>query len=220
MIYEIDLLENEQIEYIIKNYKKPYFVDGSLSNPSSIKNNTMMSTTGTLYQLLNQYCSDILCNNDYLYSVFCAKKLSQIYFLWYEKEMKYGYHVDNNPIGGVNAHYSMTCFLSDPDEYTGGELVLKIGSKEIEYKLQKGKAVLYPTGIMHKVNEVTSGDRKVFVCWIESVVRNSFIRNYLIEYGSLINNVDINDDVIPKGSEFLEKLEQMRINLMREYGDF
>lgn len=220
MIYEIDLLDDEQIEYILKNYKKSYFEDGSISNPSSIKKNTMMSTDNAIYQFLNQFCTNILCANEYLYSIFSAKKLSQIYFLWYRMGMRYGYHMDTNPIGGVNAHYSMTCFLSDPDEYSGGELVLKIGSKEVEYKLPKGKAVIYPSGLLHKVNEVESGDRKVFVCWIESAVKNSFIRNHIIEYGNLINDVKVENDSISDANEFIDRLEQLRINLMREYGDF
>lgn len=216
MIYEIDLLRDGDIDYIIKNYKESYFVDGSISNPSTIKKNAMMKCEIPMYEFLNEHCTNILCRNNYLYSVFSAKRISQIYFLWYQKNMKYGYHIDSNPIGGVNAHYSMTCFLSDPSEYDGGELILKIGNKEIEYKLPKGKAVLYPTGLMHKVNEVKSGDRKVFVCWIESAVKNSFIRNHLIEFGDLIANAE---NSIPDTREFLERLEQLRINLMREYGD-
>lgn len=220
MIYEIDLLRNQQVDHIIQNYNQSDFIDGSISNPSETKKNKMMKTHGQTYEFLNKYCSEIICSNHYFYSVFCARKISQIYFLWYEKQMKYGYHIDSHPIGGVNAHYSMTCFLSDPSQYEGGELVLKIGSKEIEYKLPRGKAVLYPTGLMHKVNEVKSGERKVFVCWIETAVKNSFIRNHMIELGNLITNVEVVGDAIIDAPTFLEQIEQLRINLMREYGDF
>ena len=165
------------------------------------------------YNLLNRYCSEIIFNNEELFNIFVAKKTSPMYYLWYETDMKYDYHIDTNPIGGVNAHYSVTCFLNDPSEYYGGELVLKVGDRELEYKLEKGKAVIYPTGMWHKVNKVTSGDRKVLVFWVESAVKNSFIRNHLIEYGKFINSIDANSDII-------EGLEQFRINLMREYADF
>jgi len=134
--------------------------------------------------------------------------------------MKYDYHIDTHPIGGVNAHYSMTCFLTNPSEYSGGELVLKVGNTEIEYKLPAGKAVIYSTGIKHKVNEVTDGDRKVFVCWMESAIQNSFIRDHLIDYSNLVSNLKIGDDKIENGYEVLENLEQLRINLVREYGSF
>lgn len=219
MIYEIDLLNDDELKYIISKYQKTNFVDGSISNPSSSKKNMMMGDCHA-YRSLNTYCNEILVNNSYFTSVFLPSRISQMYYLWYELGMKYDYHIDNYPIGGVNAHYSMTCFLSDPDEYSGGELVLKLGSKEIEYKLPVGKAVIYPTGIKHKVNEVTDGDRKVFVCWIESSIQNSFIRHHLIEYGKLVSKMQIVDDKIESGSEVLEELEQLRINLIREYGSF
>jgi PKHD-type hydroxylase len=219
MIYEIDLLNDDALKYINSNFKKSNFVDGSISNPSSSKKNMMMRESHT-YRSLNTYCSQILSSNSYMTSVFLANKISQMYYLWYESGMKYDYHIDNHPIGGVNAHYSMTCFLSDPDEYSGGELVLKIGNREIEYKLPAGKAVIYSTGIKHKVNEVTNGDRKVFVCWIESCIQNSFIRDHLVDYGSVVSELKLVDNKIENGSEVLENLEQLRINLIREYGSF
>jgi PKHD-type hydroxylase len=218
MIYEIDVLSNDNLNYILSSFNSATFVDGSLSNPSTIKKNLMMANSAT-YSNLNKYCAELLYNNTNLYTIFVSKKISPMYFLKYSSGMKYDYHVDTNPIGGVNAHYSMTCFLSDPDEYTGGELVLQIGNKEIEYKLNKGKALVYSTGIKHKVNPVLSGDRKVFVCWIESAIKNSFIRNYLIDYGNLINEIEISDDKIVGGQNLIDNLEQFRINLMREYGD-
>lgn len=219
MIYEIDLLDNNNLNYIIQNYKKNKFVDGSISNSSPSKKNMMMDDCHE-YRLLNKYCNEILLNNFRFRSVFLPNKISQMYYLRYDVGMKYGYHIDNHPIGGVNAHYSMTCFLSDPDEYSGGELVLKIGNKELEFKLPAGKAVIYSTGLKHKVNEVTGGNRKVFVCWIESSIQNSFIREHLIDYGNIISDINVTDNKIENASEVLEDLEQLRVNLIREYGSF
>lgn len=202
MIFEIDLLDHYQITNIKSNLCETLYVGGEVSNPSIVKTNLLYTNKD-----LNNFCQEII--NNKLYSIYLLKRVSPVYFLKYKQGMKYGYHIDEYPIAGVNAHYSMTCFLNNPSEYDGGELVLKIGNKEIEYKLNAGKAILYPTGIWHKVNEVKSGERNVFVCWIETIIKNSFIRNYLIEYGNYINS--INDDSI------VEQLEQFRINLMREY---
>lgn len=217
MIYEIKLLNDEQIDYISNCYKEKNFVDGSISNPSKIKNNLMM--TGHHHTIVSHYFTEILHNNVDMYSIFTAKKVSEIYSLWYKPESFYGYHIDTNPIGGINAHMSMTCFLNDPEEYEGGELVIKIGSEEVTIKKKRGTAILYNTGLWHKVNPVISGDRKVVVCWIESIIKNTFIRNHIIEYGSLLNNLTISDDTITNGYQLLENLEQFRINLMREYGE-
>jgi PKHD-type hydroxylase len=207
------------LKYIISHYTKNNFIDGSISNPSSSKKNMMMRDCRE-YRLINKYCNEILISNSQFRSVFLPKEISQIYYLWYDIGMKYDYHIDNYPIGGVNSHYSMTCFLSDPKDYSGGELVLKVGNKELEYKLEPGKAVIYSTGIKHKVNPVTSGDRKVFVCWIESCIQNSFIRNHLIDYGNVVFDMKINDNKIENASDVLENLEQLRVNLIREYGSY
>lgn len=218
MIYEIDLFDESQIKHILSNYNLSEFCGGSISNPSRIKNNLIMKPSPH-YALLNKYCSQAVELHNELFSIFVTKKVSPMYFLWYTEGMKYGYHIDNNPIGGVNAHYSMTCFLSDPSEYEGGELILKVGNAEVPYKLNKGKAIIYSTGIKHKVNPVISGDRKVMICWLETAIQNSFIRNYLIDYGYLVNDICLEEDTIKNGQQLIENLESFRINLMREYGD-
>ena len=108
----------------------------------------------------------------------------------------------------------MTIALNDPDEYEGGELVLRVGNVEKEIKPPKGSMILYNTGLWHKVNEVTAGDRKVVVCWAESYVKESAMRQNIIDLKLAINNVaaDITH-------EQLEKLESARMNMIREYVD-
>jgi PKHD-type hydroxylase len=63
----------------------------------------------------------------------------------------------------VRTDYSCTLFLSDRDECEGGELMINIGDREISYKLNAGEAIIYPTGIPHRVNTVKSGKRRVCV---------------------------------------------------------
>lgn len=210
MIYEIDLLDDEQLQYINSFYKQSNFTGGEISNPSSVKNNYMM--VNYAHSCVSRVFDTILKSNKDLYSIFLASRVSQIYPLWYKENCFYDYHIDTTPIGGVNGHLSMTCFLNDPDEYEGGELVIKIGSEEVSIKKKKGTAVLYNTGLWHKINPVLSGDRKVIVCWIDTAVKDSFIRNHLIEYGNMINSIDVDSGI-------LEKLEHFRINLIRQYGE-
>ena len=64
--------------------------------------------------------------------------------------------------------FSTTIFLSDPDEYEGGELVLWIDGKEVFFKPKAGRAVTYETGIGHRVNTVTSGERLAIIFWTYS----------------------------------------------------
>lgn len=70
-------------------------------------------------------------------------------------------HFDDTGLG----HYSTTIFISDPDEYEGGELVLWLDGKEVFFKPKSGMGITYETGIGHRVNTVTKGERIAFVFW-------------------------------------------------------
>ena len=107
---------------------------------------------------LNMYCRDIILKKLPL----TISAVSQIYFVKYDVGGMYDNHYDANPCGGVRSDYSMTCFLND--DYDGGELVIE---NERSIKLSKGKAVIYPGNLLHRVNEVKCGRRDVFVCWIQ-----------------------------------------------------
>ena len=72
-------------------------------------------------------------------------------------------------------------FLSDPDEYDGGELQVQdtYGSRGV--KLPAGHAVLYPGTSIHQVSPVTRGSRLACFFWIESMVRSDEQRRLLFE---------------------------------------
>ena len=71
-----------------------------------------------------------------------------------------------------NGEYSTTVFLSDPDEYKGGYLRLKVGGNIEQVKLPLGHAITYSTGLPHEVTDVTSGHRDVAVFWTKSKYRD------------------------------------------------
>ena len=98
----------------------------------------------------------------------------------------YGAHVDNAirfTADGerVRTDVSCTVFLSDPDEYEGGELQVQdtYGSRGV--KLPAGHAVLYPGTSIHQVTPVTRGCRLACFFWIESMVRSDEQRRLLFE---------------------------------------
>ena len=98
--------------------------------------------------------------------------------------MSYGDHVDD-PVMGQGELYrsdlSVTVFLSDPGDYDGGELVIETAFGEQRVKLAAGDAVLYPSSSVHRVAEVTRGERLVAVSWIQSLVRDPDKRALLHE---------------------------------------
>ena len=81
----------------------------------------------------------------------------------YRAGMRYGKHVDaplmqDGPMA-LRADLSFTLFLSQPKEYEGGELCLETGSGDARLKLPARHMVVYPTGQLHEVREVTHGER-------------------------------------------------------------
>jgi len=78
---------------------------------------------------------------------------------------------------GLNGHYSTTVFLSDPDTYEGGELVLHNDFGPHKIKLDAGEAITYDTGILHEVSTVESGERLAAVFWTTSRFSDPFLRS-------------------------------------------
>lgn len=101
----------------------------------------------------------------------------------------YGTHVDNAFIGEgsdrVRTDISFTLFLSEPDTYEGGELVIDLPGARQSIKLAAGDLVLYPSTSLHGVANVTSGERVVCVGWIESLIPDPADRELLFDLENL-----------------------------------
>ena len=99
----------------------------------------------------------------------------------------YGAHIDGailhsrEPAQWVRTDLSCTLFLAQPDEYDGGELVIREAQGERRIKLAAGDLVLYPGSTLHEVTPVTRGARIASFFWIESMVRSTERRQLLFE---------------------------------------
>jgi PKHD-type hydroxylase len=105
-------------------------------------------------------------------------------FNCYRGGMGFGDHIDNAvrvSIGGVRfrTDLSWTLFLSDPETYSGGELVIVDGFAEQRVKLPAGDAILYPAGAVHRVEPVTSGERLAAFSWVQSMLADGSQRALL-----------------------------------------
>ena len=97
--------------------------------------------------------------------------------------MRYGRHIDDALMGEppLRTDLAFTVFLSAPDTYDGGELVLEGIAGETPIKLAAGAVVVYPAGALHRVVEVTRGERLAAVGWIQSRVRDAAQREVLFD---------------------------------------
>jgi PKHD-type hydroxylase len=105
----------------------------------------------------------------------------------YQPGMSFGAHVDNavRQIPGtahrLRTDISATLFLSAPDEYDGGELIIEDLYGAHSVKLAPGDMVVYPASSLHRVAPVTRGARDAAFFWIQSMVRDDGARALLYD---------------------------------------
>ena len=139
----------------------------------------------------------------------------------YEGGMNFATHIDNAvrfvpsaPVR-VRTDISATLFLTDPDEYVGGELVVLDTYGEHRVKLPAGDLVLYPASSRHHVTAVTRGSRISSFFWIQSMVRDQAARTMLYELDSAVQGlrkqVGEKDEVV--------SLTGLYHNLLRRWAD-
>ncbi len=112
----------------------------------------------------------------------------------YEGGGEYGLHIDGAVMAlpdGTQLRSDLACtlFLSEPESYEGGELVVSDSYGEHEAKLPAGDAVLYPASSLHRVRPVTRGTRLAAFFWIQSLVRDDAQRRMLFELDASIRRL-------------------------------
>jgi PKHD-type hydroxylase len=114
----------------------------------------------------------------------------------YEGGQAFGNHVDNaiRQITGtahrIRTDLSATLFLSEPQDYDGGELIVDDTYGAHSVKLPAGHLVLHPATSLHRVTPVTRGARVSSFFWIQSMVRDDGERTLLFDLDSAIQRLN------------------------------
>ncbi len=204
MIYRYELLNEVQVNHCNDFFDFSNFEDGKKtgSDDKEVKNNQEMAPdeTNAAYKILWGAFSQHEIPHRYL----LAYRTSGGLFSRYTKGNHYNWHTDSAYMNeSVRSDFSTTVFLNNPDEYEGGNLVLKMGNEILKYKLQKGWAISYPTGTPHMVEEITEGERKVAIFWTESKFRDQEARNIMIDnYEAMRGLLEKNPDAEKPSNEF------------------
>ena len=155
---------------------------------------------------------------------FSAALPRQVYpplFNRYQGEMNFGNHVDgavrvHTPTGRrIRADISATLFLTAPDTYDGGELLVEDTYGVHSVKLPAGDMVIYPATSLHRVTPVTRGARVSSFFWIESMIRDDAQRSLLFDMDMAL--VRLNQQT--PGHPSLVTLTGCYHNLLRMWGD-
>lgn len=141
---------------------------------------------------------------------------SGLMFSRYGPGQQYGLHSDNATMYDeqgwpLRTDLSFTLFLSEPDAYDGGALLVRDLSGDREFRLAAGSAVFYRTGQLHRVAPVTRGERLACVGWVQSRIRRADQRELLFDLERV-------RDALPPGDDAL-LLDQAIGNLLRMWGE-
>lgn len=140
----------------------------------------------------------------------------------YGRGQGFGVHVDNAiramPDTGerIRTDVSITLFLSDPDSYDGGELVIETQYGSQEIKLPAGHAVLYPATSLHQVLPITRGTRLASFFWLQSMIRSPDRRAMLFDLDQTIQSLTA---ILGPADPHAVKLTALYHNLLRDWAE-
>lgn len=222
MLLEIpQLLNQAQLEKMREMLQPARFVDGRLTAgrvASQVKHNEELAQEPEVLQRLYRIVMASVGHSEVFCSAVLPAKVADFIFARYQPGMRYGDHVDD-PIMGQGPRFrtdvSMTIFLNEPGAYEGGELVIRTPFGEQRVKLPAGHAVVYPSASVHRVAEVTRGERLVALTWIQSFVRDAARRELLYELDQSRQHLLKTD---PE-SDVTKNIDRSYVNLLRMWAE-
>lgn len=220
-----NVLTTQQVVQCREILTSSRWVDGNVTSgtqAAKAKNNLQLPEESYEAIALQKIILDALSENALFFTAALPKKIFPPLFNCYMGEFNtFGSHVDNavrTLRGGgkrVRSDLSFTLFLSDPEEYDGGELIIEdtFGSQRV--KLPAGDMVLYPSSSVHRVSPITKGARIACFTWLESMVRQTDQRRILFDLDTSIIALRerLGDD------EDTVKLTSIYHNLLRTWAD-
>lgn len=197
MILCIDrVLTLEQIDQIHRILQDAEFVDGKLTAgiyAKTVKDNYQLKGDTDAAKKVRAIVNPAIAQNALFKASVRPKTIRPILLSRYQPGMSYGWHTDNAVMGErqtfTRSDVSLTLFLSDPDTYQGGELVIDTSLGEKSFKLAAGSMIVYPSTFLHQVTEVTQGIRLAAVTWVQSLVRDANQREILFELDTVRRSI-------------------------------
>ncbi|MDI3381134.1 Fe2+-dependent dioxygenase [Xenophilus aerolatus] len=190
MLHVPEVLTRDEVRTLRASLDQADWVDGKATvgeQGARVKQNRQIAELSPLGRHWGDHILKILLQHPQFFSAALPFRFVPPLFNRYEGGEHYGLHVDGSirNVPGTNyqlrTDLSCTLFLSDPEDYDGGELevVDTYGSHEV--KLPAGDLILYPSSSLHQVHPVTRGARVCSFFWVQSMVRDDARRTMLFE---------------------------------------
>ena len=169
-----DFLTEQELQHLQAMTARVRFADGTATAddmPDEHKRNLQYVPQGEDLRTVSQAISNGVGRSSEVQDGALIKRMMPPMISKYTEGMEYKSHLDTPFMqhnGPLRTDLSMTLFLSDPETYDGGALVLETEFGDHEVKLPAGGAVFYSTRLYHHVSPVTRGERIAVVTWMQS----------------------------------------------------
>jgi PKHD-type hydroxylase len=220
-----DLLSGSQLTQFRKALATSDWIAGTATAghlSQQVKSNRQLPETHAMAVTLGNVIVDALERHPLFMSYALPAQIVPPLFNAYRGGEHYGPHIDGaiRPVAGhsirIRTDLSATLFLSDPEDYEGGELVIEEeGGASRAYKLQSGALLLYPSGSVHHVAPVTRGERLASFFWIQSLVRRADQRTALFDLDQIIQRLP----AMPAGDRSVVGLTKHYHDLLRMWSE-
>ncbi len=213
-----NVLTAAELEELRAIAARAQFIDGRISAPEAPVKNNLVVGDPALMNRSAQIVADALFRSEDFRVFALPKAMTPPVLTRYGKGMYYGTHTDTafmpQPTRLLRSDLSCTVFLSDPESYEGGELVTRFGTEELRLRAPAGAAIVYPSTTLHRVEEVTEGERLVALTFIESRIADGEQRELLYELSEIAAIAGEKMDI-----DTYTRLQRVQQNLMRKWGD-
>ncbi len=216
-----DVLTADQVAAARQSLASAEWVDGRITaghQGARVKHNAQLPHDSAAAAQVGRTILQALAANPLFMSAALPLHVLPPMFNRYAGGQAFGTHVDGAirslPDGHrIRTDLSCTLFLSAPDEYEGGDLVIEdtYGAKSV--KLAAGHLILYPSSSLHHVTPVTSGVRVSSFFWLQSLVREDARRAMLFDMDIAIQRLAAENPLHPS----VVSLTGVYHNLLREW---
>jgi PKHD-type hydroxylase len=224
LVHVTALLSGQEVQWVRSRLAGASWADGRLTagyRSAEVKANLQLPQSDPAAQEAGEMVMQALERNATFVSSTLPHHVYPPLFNRYEPGMAFGSHVDNavRQIPGtphrLRTDVAATLFLSTPQEYDGGELVIDDLYGRHSVKLAAGDMVIYPASSLHRVQPVTRGVREAAFFWIQSMVRDDGARTLLYDMDTAIR------DLTARGADAggLLRLTGCYHNLLRRWAD-
>jgi len=217
-----DFLTAQEVRQLRAMMARVQFSEGSATSgemPDQHKNNLQYVPQGEDLRIVTQAITNGVGRSKSVQDGALIRRMMPPMISKYTEGMEYKSHLDTPFMqhnGPLRADLSMTLFLSDPETYDGGALVLETEFGNHEVKLPAGGAVVYSTRLYHHVATVTRGERIAVVTWMQSHIGDPAKRKVI---GELWQAFDDLADARGETSDEARRLMHAVIELTRMWAE-